>query len=125
MVPQSILACINQTASIWRPLRSAGRYCVNLLRDTNVDISKRFTGSLPIEDRFLVGDWHRSEDGIPFLADAQANIFCELDQAFPYATHDVLIGRVTSSMFNADVSPLLYQNGSFAIGAPLALATAA
>lgn len=119
MAPQSILACINQSASIWSPLLGTKRYCVNLLSDAHVEISKRFSGAVPAAERFLAGDWRQSEDGIPYLAGAQANIFCELDHSFTYATHDILIGKVTSSLFSAEVSPLIYQNGTYAVGAPL------
>lgn len=125
MEPLSILACINQSASIRPHLRGVGRYCVNLLRQNQVDISKRFSGAVPADERFLLGDWRASEDGVPYLADAQANIFCEIDQAFSYSTHDIIVGRVQSSRFNTEVAPLIYQDGKYAAGAPLALPAAA
>lgn len=125
MEPLSILSCINQSASIRPHLRDVGRYCVNLLRQNQADISKRFSGAVPADERFLVGDWRESEDGVPYLADAQANIFCEIDQAFAYSTHDILVGRVQRSRFNPEVAPLLYQDGKYATGAPLVLPTAA
>ncbi len=125
MEPQSILACINQSASIRPHLHDVGRYCINLLSKNQADISKRFSGAVPATERFLVGDWHNSEDGVPYLADAQANIFCEIDQAFAYSTHDIIVGRVRNSRFNPEVAPLLYQDGKYAAGAPLVLPTAA
>lgn len=125
MDPMSILACINQSASIRPHLRDAGRYCVNLLNQSQASISSRFSGAVPAAERFDAGAWLRSDDGIPYLADAQANIFCEIDEAFGYSTHDIIIGRVIRSRCAAEVSPLLYQDGKYAGGAPLALQTAA
>jgi flavin reductase (DIM6/NTAB) family NADH-FMN oxidoreductase RutF len=125
MEPQSILSCINQSASIRPHIRDVGRYCVNLLTQRQADISKRFSGGVPASERFLEGNWCVSDDGIPYLADAQANIFCEIDEAFAYATHDILVGRVISSRFNTEIAPLLYQDGKYAVGAPLDLSAAA
>ena len=116
--PLSILACINQNASISAPLHAAGRYCINLLQSSQVNISKRFSGGVPASERFLAGNW-QSKEGVPYLADAQANLFCEIDQAYRYSTHDIVIGRVLSSRFAAEVMPLIYQDGNFAVGAPI------
>lgn len=122
--PLSILACINKKASILTPLRAEGRYCINLLRAGQVDISKHFSGAVPAHERFSVGDW-ASQDGITYLADAQANLFCEIDQAHGYSTHDIIIGRVIRSRFTPEVAPLIYQDGNYAVGAPIPLQSAA
>lgn len=122
--PLSILACINQKASIIGPLRKESRYCINLLQASQVDISKRFSGGVPADERFLVGNWAMKGD-VPYLADAQANLFCEIDQAYSYSTHSIIIGCVTASRFATEVAPLIYQDGNYAVSAPIALQDAA
>ncbi|RFB76544.1 flavin reductase family protein [Methylovirgula sp. 4M-Z18] len=122
--PLSILACINQKASISDPLRKERRYCINLLQASQVDISKRFSGGVPAEERFLVGNW-ALRNGMPYLSDAQANLFCEVDHAYCYSTHDIIVGRVIASRFASQVAPLIYQDGAYAVGAPLAFQSAA
>lgn len=118
--PISILACVNKNASISAPLKDEGRYCVNVLRASQADVSNSFSGGLPLKERFDVGGWAEI-DGIPYLPNAQASLFCELDQAIAYATHDIIIGRVCEASFAPDISPLVYQNGAYALTAPLAL----
>ncbi|MCX8997461.1 flavin reductase family protein [Rhizobiaceae bacterium BDR2-2] len=122
--PLSILACINRKASIIAPLRREGHYCINVLKTSQADISRRFSGTVPADERFLTGDW-ALRDGMPYLSDAQANLFCEIDRAFGYATHDIVIGRVTASLFAAEVAPLIYRDGDYAASAPIALQDAA
>jgi len=122
--PLSILVCINQRASVLAPLQKEQRYCINVLQASQVEISRRFSGGVPSEERFLDGNWE-IEDGIPYLADAQANLFCEIDTAYGYSTHDIIIGRVARSRFAAKVAPLIYQDGIYAVGAPIPLSHAA
>jgi flavin reductase (DIM6/NTAB) family NADH-FMN oxidoreductase RutF len=123
--PLSILTCINRTSSITEPLLERREYCINVLKKSQADISRRFSGGLPASDRFLVGDWATDETGTPYLVDAQANLFCEVDQSLAYATHQILIGRVKSASFAEQVAPLVYQNGDYAACAPLSLSQAA
>lgn len=117
--PLSILCCINRGASISEPLKLAGRFCVNLLDKSQIDISKAFSGAAKPEERFSNGNWAMSADGVPYLEGAQANLFCDLDQSLGYATHDIVIGRVAATKFTADVAPLLYQNGAYSAGYPI------
>lgn len=118
--PISILACVNKSASISAPLKDEGRYCINVLRASQVEISNSFSGALSLKERFDVGGWAEMDD-VPYLPDAQASLFCEIDRAISYATHDIIIGCVSAASFAPDISPLIYQNGSYAVTAPLAL----
>ena len=47
--PISILVCVNRSSSISVPLKEEGRYCINVLRASQADISNSFSGgrSLP------------------------------------------------------------------------------
>ena len=57
---------------------------------------------------------------MPFLSDAQANLFCEIARIMDYATHTIFIARVYSARVQKDVDPLLYQDGKYAIAQPVA-----
>ena len=118
--PISILACVKQTASISVPLKAEGHYCINVLQASQADVSNSFSGGRPAEARFEIGGWEE-RNGVPYLSSAQANLFCDLDQVVSYATHDIIIGQVDEAAFASDISPLLYQNGAYALTAPLAL----
>lgn len=118
--PISILACVNRSSSISAPLKDEGRYCINVLHASQMDVSNSFSGGLPAEERFDVGSWVE-RDGVPYLPNAQAALFCEIDQVISYATHDIIIGRVCEASFIPDIAPLVYQNGKYALTTPLAL----
>lgn len=117
--PLSILVCINSGTSIIAPLLAEGHYCINLLQKSQVELSKRFSGGVPADQRFLVGNWAETADGVPYLPEAQANLFCEVDQTIAYSTHHIVIGRATAAAFAETVAPLIYQNGDYVAGAPL------
>jgi flavin reductase (DIM6/NTAB) family NADH-FMN oxidoreductase RutF len=123
--PLSILVCINKGTSIINPLLAQGRYCINVLQKSQVEISKRFSGGVPAAERFLVGGWSANAEGVPYLPDAQANLFCEVDQTVAYSTHQIVIGRATAAAFAECVDPLIYQNGGYVACAPLLLHDAA
>lgn len=118
--PASIIVCINSASSVLPALNRSRRFCVNLLTTGQHDISSNFGGRLQGAERFNHGRWELGEEGVPYLADAQANLFCELDNSIAYGTHLIVIGRVTQVHFAEAVAPLIYQNGTYAGTAPLA-----
>lgn len=112
--PPSVLLCINQSASIAEPLIKEGTFCVNLLSRHQTEVSTAFGGKLKGQERFNLGQWAENPDGIPYLADAQANLFCTLDGLMTYGTHKIIIGRVVNGTFAEEVCPLIYQDGGYA-----------
>ncbi len=117
--PPSLLVCINKSAGTHRIMSRGGRFCVNVLRSVHVGLSRTFSGRIKGEDRFLQGHWAETEDGLPFLTDAQANLFCEIVRVVDYETHTIFIARVHSAKVLEDVNPLLYQDGEYAVARPV------
>lgn len=118
--PATLLVCVNQSAAMHAHLEVGSRICINLLRSVHTEVSKAFSGGLPTSERFSVGTWTDDDGGVPFLTDAQANLFCEVKLAVPYATHTIFIAEVNAVLLHDDVSPLIYQDGGYAAAAPLA-----
>jgi flavin reductase len=117
--PPSLLVCVNKSAASHRALRRGGRFCVNVLRSFHSELSQTFSGKGKGEDRFCLGNWHQSEDGLPFLSDAQANLFCETDRITDHTTHTIFIARVYAARMQDHVDPLLYQDGKYAVAKPV------
>ncbi len=109
--PPSLLVCVNQTASMHGPLRAAERFCVNLLGVQHGPLCEAFGGALTGADRFGVGDWRSDGEGVRYLVDAAANIFCTLDHQVDYGTHTIFIGRVDEVRVLPHAEPLLYFSG--------------
>lgn len=111
--PPSLLVCINQGSRLHAFLRSEQRFCVNVLHVGNLGVSRAFSSAMSSAERFTHGDWRTDHHGVPYLADAQANLFCLKDIEVPYGSHTIFIGRVVDARIRDDICPLLYGNGAY------------
>lgn len=108
--PPAILICVNRSASIHEPLLRRRRFSVNLLRSDQSHLIPVFSGKAPRSERFRHGIWNERFE-LPFLAGAQANLFCEVDGQFAYGSHEIIIGKVRAASAADSVAPLLWQDG--------------
>jgi flavin reductase (DIM6/NTAB) family NADH-FMN oxidoreductase RutF len=113
MDPPSVLVCFNQTSRLHGFLQKQETFCVNVLHTSNIDVAKVFSSGAASAERFAIGAWRNDADGMPYLSDAQANLFCRKEQEVDYGTHTIFIGRVIKAMTRADISPLLYGDGHY------------
>jgi flavin reductase len=116
LAPPALAVGINQSASIHRPLLERKAFCVNILSRHDDDISRRFT-KLSGPARFFAGDWRADETGsfqdIPYLATAQAALFCTLDSAVECGSHGLIVGSIHRTIDHAIDDPLLYCDGAY------------
>jgi flavin reductase (DIM6/NTAB) family NADH-FMN oxidoreductase RutF len=112
--PAALLVCVNATSSLHAPLLASGRFCVNILQVDQHEVSNAFGGKLKGLERFSVGDWTTSAEGLPILIEAQANLVCRLEQSVRFGTHDIVIGAVERVSMREKISPLLYEDGKYA-----------
>lgn len=119
MDPPSMLICVNKTAASHQILHGGASFCLNILGAHQLDVGKCNAMSKG-DDRFSVGDWQADAEGLPYLQDAQAVIFCEQKQAISYGSHDIFIGNVKMVKLAGSVDPLIYLDGAYrTIGAAL------
>jgi flavin reductase len=114
--PPSILVCINQAASVHEPVSKSQRLCANILRADQIDLAQAFSSKITAEARFCHGRWRDNAEGMPYLGDAQANVFCNVEAVYGYATHSIVVGKVTNVMVGEGVAPLIYQDGRYTVG---------
>jgi flavin reductase len=110
--PPALLICVNRSASIHPSLTMGRRFCVNLLASDHGHLSSAFGGRVAPDERFATGAWQADAD-VPFLADAQSNIFCTVDGLHDYGTHTIVIGKVGSVRLHGEVRPLIFGDGRF------------
>lgn len=116
MDPPSVLVCVNTTASLHKVLHAGRRFCINLLRASQESYAGTFSSSkIRGAERFADHAWKGSDEpeSLPYLVDAQANLFCDIDQMVSYGTHTIFIGRVNAIRIGELVSPLLYADGQY------------
>lgn len=117
--PPAVLACVNRSAALHAQLGLGRLLCINLLHCSQQRLSEVFAAAAEGEARFRVGDWQSDGQGVPYLADAQANVFCEIEALHAYGSHSVCIGRVLRAECRSDVAPLIYQDGAYMCTGPL------
>jgi len=113
MMPPSLLIAINEKTSIHKALIGSTHFCVNILGQDQQFQSQIFGSPMSLEDRFDQGDWRLSPDDVPYLADAQANIFCRKVDTHRFGTHSMFIGQVYQLAIGDDIAPLMYLNGQY------------
>lgn len=111
--PPAILVCVNRAASLHACLVPTAPLSVNLLSRHQQDVSAAFGGGVPREERFGVGQWIESGNGLPALAEAQANLSCVIDAMLAYGTHSIVIARVLEAKLGGEIAPLIYQDGAY------------
>lgn len=111
--PPAVLVCVNRMTSLHALLVPTAPLSVNLLARHHREVSRAFGGGTPREERFKVGDWQAAANGLPALADAQANLECVIDAMLAYGTHSIVIARVIRARVSDRVEPLIYQDGGY------------
>jgi len=114
--PASLLVCVNKDASMYTLLTMGQPFVVNVLSQSQQEISNICAARDTGEGRFSCGDWQQDDNGLPYLADAQVNFFCRVDNDdYQYGTHQIVIGRLDKALTTAgEVSPLVYVDGRYA-----------
>jgi flavin reductase (DIM6/NTAB) family NADH-FMN oxidoreductase RutF len=116
--PPTVLVCINKEARLYSRVNELKRLCINLLKTSHVALSQRFGGRQFGQDRFAVGDWGEFS-GLPYLKDAQANLFCSVQQVIAVGSHGVFIAQIDQINVAEKIEPLIYQNGAYAIASEM------
>jgi len=111
--PPAMLACINRNASIHAPLAASADFCLNILHGSHAEISALCSGKATGEERFAIGNWAESATGIPYLKDAQANIFCRCSSFLTRGSHSIFVGDVFEALQAGEVDPLVYVDGRY------------
>jgi flavin reductase (DIM6/NTAB) family NADH-FMN oxidoreductase RutF len=108
--PPLILVCVDLRGTTHSALRDADRFAVNILSETQADVSQRF--AMHDVEKFPTGSYRLSEHGIPLLEGVLAQIECRMYQQVPGGDHTIFIGEVEHSTLS-DGRPLLYYRSAY------------
>ena len=111
MDPPSLLICINKSSRIHDTIVLGSKFCINLLNSNQENLSNICSDEDMYDQRFKDKNWNL--DGIPFLKNAQANIFCKVDKLTSYHTHTIVIGLVEDANYADEISTLTYVDGVY------------
>jgi len=108
--PPLVLWSLRSASASAAAFCQAGHFAVNVLADTQVDLSRRFASPLP--DKFAEGGWSDGLGGAPVLTGCAAVFECALDSQQVVGDHWLFIGRVLR-LADLSVAPLLFQGGHY------------
>ncbi len=109
--PPLVLFCVAHTSTSWPRVRSAGRFCVNILGEDQREISTRLAGSGP--DKFEGVPWTAAPCGAPVIDGGIGWIECSVEAEHPAGDHDVIVARVHRLDSGKDGCPLVFHRGLY------------
>ncbi len=109
--PPLVSLCVSHRADMHGALSQAGGFVVNVLAQSQENLSRRFAESG--EDRFQGIEHRPGANGHPVLGGSLAYIECHLFGTFPAGDHTVFLGQVAGGD-TSDGLPLLYYRGGYA-----------
>jgi flavin reductase (DIM6/NTAB) family NADH-FMN oxidoreductase RutF len=108
--PPLLLICIAKTASSHDVFTNTQGFVVNILSESQKDISSLFASKVP--NKFEGCEWTNSQNGYPVIADVVAYFDCKTYNKIDAGDHTILIGQVTDFAARA-AKPLGYCQGSY------------
>jgi 3-hydroxy-9,10-secoandrosta-1,3,5(10)-triene-9,17-dione monooxygenase reductase component len=108
--PPLVLWSLRQNSPSQAAFAAAGRFAVNVLAESQVELSRRFAAHL--DDKFAAGVWALGEHGAPVLAGCAAVFECETVSRQLAGDHCLYIGRVLGCTESA-LPPLVFQSGHY------------
>lgn len=112
--PLLVLICVDQNARLLSFLKMQRRFGVNILKDTQKEISELFAKPLqePEEEARLGVRFQWTETGIPMLEDALAHFGCNVVAQYMSGDHTIFVAEV-ESMDLQEGEPLLFHRGKY------------
>jgi (E)-2-((N-methylformamido)methylene)succinate hydrolase len=108
--PPLLLACLSKTASGYVPFSTASYFAVNILAESQQNVSAMFASKRP--DKFAEIPFTQSEYGSPLITGSVASFECARHDVVDAGDHVILIGRVVSYAYS-NLSPLGYARGGY------------
>lgn len=111
LTPPLVLFCVARSSSSWPDVRSADRFCVNILGENQRELSARFATSGT--DKFGGVPWQPSPGGAPVLDGSIGWLECSVEKEIPAGDHDVVLARVHDLDTRQEDAPLLFYGGLY------------
>ena len=114
MDPPSLLVCINQALTMHAPMEDVSHFAVNVLHGDQQETARMFADRTRKASRFVSG-WAVDGSRPPRLEAAQASFLCRRTDHHRFGTHSIFIGIVEGIDMRAEIDPLIYVDGAYAV----------
>lgn len=115
MDPPMMLVALGNSSSTLAAIAASGRFGVNLMGSTQVDVCNRFARNGA--DKFSDTDWEL-DHGVPHLADVPGFIACEVTELVVGGDHTVIFGHVLDASMTPSEA-ILYYKRNYAVATHL------
>jgi flavin reductase (DIM6/NTAB) family NADH-FMN oxidoreductase RutF len=111
--PPMVALVPSKQSTSWPRIAAAGAFCVNILHEGQVELSRTFAVPGAVRpDKFSGTSWHRGPSGAPVLDGVLAWVECELEMVHDAGDHEIVLGRVVDLGVGSG-EPLLFYRGTF------------
>ena len=117
----TLLTCVHHMSPAAAAIRTNRTFCVNLLRDDQVEISNAFAGRTDAKDeaKFDCATWTKGETGSPMLDTALTSFDCVVQHEITCGSHHIFIGEVQQVAMAPGEKALIYANRGYNNAQPL------
>lgn len=109
--PPLVLFCLDKKTSQLQAFRSSGRFAVNVLDESQRDVSARFASRG--NDKWAGQDYELRGDGSPILAGCLAWVDCTTTAIHEQGDHYIFVGLVRNLAYSDERRPLIYFRGTY------------
>ena len=109
--PPLLLVCVNKGALSYPAFCGSDRFAVNMLRDSQIDVSNLFASKAP--DKFASVSYDVVHTGAPVLTDCLSWFDCTTYERVDAGDHTILVGRV-QAFGTSPSAPLGFCRGRYA-----------
>jgi flavin reductase (DIM6/NTAB) family NADH-FMN oxidoreductase RutF len=96
----------------WRRVRDTGVLAVNILKDDQEALARKFAVSGP--DKFRDVDWFKAPNGSPFLTGAHAYVEGTIREVTNHGDHDIVVAEMDYAATEPG-EPLVYYRGGYRV----------
>lgn len=109
--PPLVSFCPGHNSTSWPTMRSAGKFCVNVLAVDQQELCQSFAKSGG--DKFKDVPWTTTEYGSPRIEGCLAHVDCTIEAIYEAGDHDIVVGKVQDLVVSRASTPLLFYQGQF------------
>lgn len=107
----------DRSSTSWPKIARAGKFCVNVLSDKQLDVCRRLASKG--ENKFDGLDYYLSKNGSPIIRDVVAWIDCDLERVDEAGDHYIVLGAVRDLQIESGTGSLLFSHGEYGGFSPL------
>ena len=111
LTPPLVLFSMHRNAYSLKAFEEAGCFAINVLRDTQKQLSNVFAKALA--DKWSGVEYEIWDTGSPILTDCLASFECRTQATHDGGDHVIFVGEVTRMVRNGEGAPLLYYRGGY------------